>query len=164
MTRDKDFKALVRSRMRRHNESYTTARAALLVGPPSEDRRWRAARREQQLIVARWFDDDQLRALPARRKIRAAVLLEVLSHFVPGSDYPESQVSRRLRRIHPDFACLRRELVGLGYLERSASVYWVCRTPPVRTELERRELPAWEAIWLPAFVAGGTDRIDREAS
>lgn len=161
MTRDKDFKALVRSRMRHRNESYTRARAALLALRSPENAR-QAARRDQQLIIDRWFCNGRLRSIPARRKIRAAVLLEVLSRFVPGTEYPESEASKRLREIHPDFAYLRRELVGLGYLERRAGIYWVCRTSPPRTPQQHHELPAWEEIWLPGFVAR-VDRAERRA-
>jgi len=158
MTQSKDFKALVRNRMRRRNETYTAARAALLALRPPEDTQWHAARCAQQLIVDRWFDEGRLRSMPARRKVRAAVLLEVVSRFMPGFEYPESEVSRTLQQIHPDFAYLRRELVGFGYLERRLATYWVCRTPPNRTAQQRQELPAWEEIWLPEFVARSTRR------
>lgn len=158
MTQGKDFKALVRSRMRQQNESYTAARAVLLVLPPPEDTQWHVARRDQQLIIDRWFVDGRLRSIPARRKVRAAVLLEVLTRFTPGIEYAESEVSRRLQQIHLDFAYLRRELVGFGYLERQSATYWVCRMPPTRTDQQRRELPAWEESWLPGFVAGADRR------
>lgn len=145
MTRHKDFKALVRARMAATGENYTTARSMLAdrTGP---------AAREQQLIVSRWFTAGRLRSIPARRKVRAAVLLEVLTRFEPGVSYPESVVSRRLAELHPDFAYLRRELVAFGYLDRDAGRYQVCRTPPARTDQQRRELPAWEALWLPGFI------------
>lgn len=153
MTRDKDFKALVRRRMRQRNESYTAARVALLALRPPEATRWNVARRDQQLIIDSWFNGGRLRSVPARRKVRAAVLLEVVSRFVPGVVYPEHEVSRRLSQVHLDFACLRRELVGFGYLERLSNRYWVCRAAPARTAQQRRELPTWEELWLPGFVA-----------
>ncbi|SDS05923.1 DUF2087 domain-containing protein [Microlunatus soli] len=164
MTRNKDFKAVVRARMRHTGENYTAARTALAAIPsprvPTQAARTAVARsrmdaaRQQRLIVQRWFVDGRLRAIPSRRKIRAAVLLEVLSRVHPGQLYTEQQISRLLGEIHPDFATVRRELVGLGYLQRRDGRYWVCSEPPVRDDHQRDELPAWEEIWLPRFVAG----------
>lgn len=164
MTEHNDFKALVRARMRSTGESYTVARAALLIMVPVDASRRRAARSQQQMIIDRWFEAGRLRSIPARRKVRAAVLLELLGRFMPGTVYSEYAVSRLLEQAHPDFACLRRELVGLGYLERRAGRYRVCRTPPVRTDQQRRELPAWEEIWLPGFIARGSFRTEEQAS
>lgn len=164
MTRHKDFKALVRARMRSTGERYTVARAALMITIPSDGSQERAARSQQQVIINRWFVAGRLRSMPARRKVRAAVLLEVLRRFAPGTVYSEYAVSRLLAEVHPDFAYLRRELVGLGYLERRSGRYRVPRTPPVRTEQERRELPAWEEIWLPGFMAGASYRYEESAS
>lgn len=165
MTRDKDFKALVRARMRTTGENYLTARSALLAQPPAaavrpddeEQNRtaaWERARRRQQLIVDRWFPDGRLTAIPARRKVRCAVLLEVLTRFRPGRSYPESEVSRRLAQLHEDYAYLRRELVAFGYLTRRDGQYRVAAEPPARTERQRQELPDWERLWLPAYVSG----------
>jgi hypothetical protein len=112
--------------------------------------------------VDRWFTAGRLRAIPARRKVRAAVLLEVLSRFEPGRTYAEPEIRRILEPVHEDFAYLRRELVSLGYLNRDNGVYWVCVIAPMRAEHERRELPAWEEIWLPDFAAKATTfRSDR---
>ena len=166
MTRHKDFKLLVRARMRRTGENYLTARAELLAEPAAEDGAaqgpaYAAARREQQVIIDRWIRDGRLVAIPARRKVRAAVLLEVLSRLEPGRIYPEVELSRRLGRLHEDFAYLRRELVAFGYLQREAGRYWVCTEPPVRLPHQRAELPAWEWIWLPGFIGAAPDSGER---
>lgn len=153
MTRHKDFKALVRARMRETAESFTAARAALRANPPTAPTLRADAVREQRLLVDRWFAAGRLRAIPARRKVRAAILLEVVARFAPGRYYSEYEVNHLLRAVHPDVAYLRRELISLGYLCRRDGRYWVCRTPPLRTDRERRELPAWEGIWLPGFTA-----------
>lgn len=155
MTKNKDFKTVVRARMRRTGESYTAARSALAAIPSPGVARWSDAAGRQRLLVGRWFTDGRLRSIPSRRKIRAAVLLEVLSRFQPGRLYTERQLSRLLQRIHPDFATVRRELVGLGYLERRDGLYWVCDSVPARSDHQRQELPVWEEIWLPTFIATG---------
>lgn len=153
MTRNKDFKAVVRARMQRTGETYTAARAALQeIGTAARERRT-AARREQQEIIDRWLVFGRLAAIPARRKVRAAILLELLTRFAPGEIYPESEVRRILERVHEDHAYLRREMVAFGYLQRDAGQYWVTPSAPVRTDQQRRELPTWEEVWLPDYVA-----------
>ncbi len=151
MTKASDFKGRVRARMRVTGEPYTTARAAVLAEPPPD--RQRLAQREQERIVARWFDNGRLRSIPARRKVRVAVLLEILSRFTPGEILTEPELGVRLSQVHPDVAHLRRELVGYGYFSRRDGQYRVSTEPPARTPAQRRELPAWERIWLPRFLA-----------
>lgn len=155
MTQDSDLKNRVRERMARTGENYTTARAALLATPPPASAGEPSdAAREQQRLVQRWFVDGRLRDIPARHKVRVAVLLEVLTRFQRGRVHTEREVSDILREVHPDFAYLRRELVEHGYLTRAGGQYRVADHMPERTPLMRAELPAWEAEWLPGFLSG----------
>ena len=159
MTRDSDFKQVVRARMAETGETYTVARAVIeqQAPPPAaaELAAYDAARSEQERLVARLFTDGRLERIPAKRKTRAGVLLEVLSRFAPGRDYSEPEVNDVLLEVHEDFAYLRRELVNYRYLERADGVYRVVAVAPERARIEVQEIPAWEAVWLPGFVAGG---------
>ena len=148
MTRDSDFKQVVRARMAETGETYTVARAAL------EREAYDAARAEQERLVGRLFTDGRIERVPAKRKVRAAVLLEVVSRFEPGRDYREREVNEVLLGVHEDFAYLRRELVTYHYLERADGRYRTAARAPERSAVERQEIPAWEAHWLPAFLAG----------
>lgn len=56
--------------------------------------------------------------------------------------------------VHEDFAYLRRELVNYHYLEREAGRYRTVAQAPVRSAVERQEIPAWEAHWLQGFLDG----------
>ncbi|HEV2796423.1 MAG TPA: DUF2087 domain-containing protein, partial [Nocardioides sp.] len=103
MTRDSDFKQVVRARMAETGEGYTAARAAL------QQEAYDAARTEQERLVGRLFTDGRIERVPAKRKVRAAVLLEVVSRFEPGREYAEKEVNEVLRSVHEDFAYLRRE-------------------------------------------------------
>jgi hypothetical protein len=136
VTQDRDFKRVVRARMARTGETYTAARAALEHRAPevgvTQDPPFDAARREQERLVARLFRDGRLAQIPAKRKKRAGALLGV----------------------HPDFAYLRRELVNYRYLERADGRYRVATQAPERTTMQLQEIPAWEAVWLPGFLAG----------
>jgi hypothetical protein len=145
-------------------ETYTAARAALeqqappMSAPPpgpTDGTAYDAARREQQRLVDRLFKDGRLAQIPAKRKNRAGALLEVLTRFEPGRVYSEPEVNAVLLGVHPDFAYLRRELVNYHYLERAEGRYRVVTQAPTRTPLERQEIPAWEGVWLPEFLASG---------
>lgn len=150
MTRDSDFKRVVRARMAETGESYTTARALVFEKDAAA---YDAARSEQERLVARLFTDGRLAQIPAKRKTRAGALLEVLARFEPGRDYSEPEVNEVLLGVHEDFAYLRRELVNYRYLERSHGVYRVVAVAPERARIEVQEIPAWEALWLTGFLA-----------
>lgn len=152
MTRNSDFKQVVRARMSETGEGYTAARAAL--ESESRQQAYDAARAEQERLVARLFADGRIERVPAKRKVRAAVLLEVVSRFEPGREYAEKEVNEVLLGVHEDFAYLRRELVNYHYLEREDGRYRTAGRPPERAPVERQEIPAWEAHWLPGFLAG----------
>ncbi|GAA1911080.1 DUF2087 domain-containing protein [Nocardioides hwasunensis] len=148
MTRNSDFKQVVRARMAATGEGYTAARAAL------HREAYDAARAEQERLVGRLFTDGRIERVPARRKVRAAVLLEVLSRFEPGRDYSEKEVNEVLLGVHEDFAYLRRELVNYHYLEREDGRYRTAAHAPERSATQRQEIPAWESHWLEGFLTG----------
>lgn len=158
MTKHSDFKQVVRARMAQTGESYTAARAALEVSPAPRETAYDAAhetaRADQVRLVGRLFTDGRIERVPARRKARVAVLLEVVSRFEPGRVYTEREVNEVLLGVHEDFAYLRRELVNYRYLEREDGRYRTAAQAPVRAEVEHQEIPAWEAHWLPGFLAG----------
>lgn len=109
---------------------------------------------EQARHVRIFFDGPRLRSIPAKRKARVSVLLELLRRFEPGRRYRESEVNAILREAHDDVAFLRRELVDYRYLSREAGVYWVSTEPPVRDANESQEVPAGEADWVGMLVRG----------
>ena len=148
MTRDSDFKQVVRARMAETGEGYAASRAAL------EQEAYDAARAEQERLVGRLFTDGRIERVPAKRKVRAAVLLEVVSRFEPGREYSEREVNEVLLGVHEDFAYLRRELVNYHYLEREDGRYRTAARAPQRAAIERQEIPDWEAQWLEGFLAG----------
>jgi hypothetical protein len=164
VTRDRDFKQVVRARMAHTGETYTAARTALEQQrrpavsnspAPTTQSSYDAARRDQERLVGRLFDDGRLAQIPAKRKTRAGALLEVLTRFEPGRVYTEPEVNQVLLGVHQDFAYLRRELVNYHYLERADGRYQVVAQAPTRAPIERQEIPDWEAVWLPAFLASG---------
>jgi hypothetical protein len=79
---------------------------------------------DERAILARFFERDRLREIPATRSKRLVVLERVVQVFEPGLRYNESEVSRRLQLFHPDYAALRRYLVDEGLLARADGAYW----------------------------------------
>ena len=154
MTRDSDFKKVVRARMAETGEGYAAARAAVVETRSPHREAYDAARAEQERLVGRLFADGRIARVPARRKVRAAVLLEVVRRFEPGRVYSEREVNDVLLEVHEDFAYLRRELVNYRYLEREDGRYRTAAQAPERAPVEHQEIPAWEAHWLPGFLAG----------
>lgn len=154
MTRDSDFKKVVRARMAETGEGYAAARAAVAETRSPHREAYDAARAEQERLVGRLFADGRIARVPAKRKVRAAVLLEVVRRFEPGRVYSEPEVNDVLLEVHEDFAYLRRELVNYRYLEREDGRYRTAARAPERAPVEHQEIPAWEAHWLPGFLAG----------
>ena len=83
-----------------------------------------------------------------------AVRPKVLTRFEPGRTYTEPEVNEVLRAVHDDVAYLRRELVNYHYLERADGRYRTASGAPERLPHQHQEIPAWEAHWLPGFLAG----------
>lgn len=154
MTKDSDFEQVVRARMAETGETYTAARVAVEADSSPHRVAYDAARSEQERLVARLFTDGRIERVPAKRKVRAAVLLEVLGRFEPGRVYSEPEVNEVLLEVHEDFAYLRRELVNYHYLEREAGRYRTAPQAPQRSAVERQEIPAWEEHWLQGFLTG----------
>ena len=83
--------------------------------------------------------DGSLREIPSQRKKRAVILRHILQAFQPDRRYSEAQVDEILARFHDDTTMLRRELIGLGWMEREDSVY--------RRAGEARRLDGRSAGW-----------------
>lgn len=70
--------------------------------------------------------DGSLKTIPAQRKKLDAILRYVVKAFEVGKRYNEKKVNEILGGYHEDTASLRRELVGVGLMQRESdgSAYW----------------------------------------
>ncbi|MDZ8189796.1 MAG: metalloregulator ArsR/SmtB family transcription factor [Nostoc sp. ChiSLP02] len=83
-------------------------------------------------VLKNYFDGDisdedsvqRLKEIPASRKKRLVILKWLANKFEIGVQYPERAVNDILKRYHPDYATLRRELIGYQLMERENGVYW----------------------------------------
>lgn len=66
----------------------------------------------------------RLKEIPASRKKRLVVLKWLASKFDLEVNYSECDVNDILKRYHPDYATLRRELVMNQLMQRDNGVYW----------------------------------------
>lgn len=165
MTRDAELKAMVRARMGRTGENYTTAREAVLrqpsparpasksVADSAADKTGDSAAEKvadpaADKAVRSFVDEDRLRSIPTKRRARAAVLMHLLLRFERGRDYPEPEVNEILRTAHADISTLRRELVDYRWLRRADGIYRVADEVPERSANELQEVPADEAARL----------------
>lgn len=75
-------------------------------------------------LTDRWFDaSGRLKAMPAQRAKRRAVIDRIADRFESGRSYKESEVNELLRQVFDDVAYLRRELVAEKILRRSRGIY-----------------------------------------
>lgn len=78
----------------------------------------------ERKVLEDFFEGERLKEIPASRKKREVVLRWLAGRFETERRYPESLVNEVIGRHHPDFATLRRELVGLKLMAREHGVYW----------------------------------------
>jgi len=81
----------------------------------------------ERKVLSTYLIDNQLSKIPDTRKKRDVILKWLVTHFDVGVHYTEMQVNAIIKRVHPDCATLRRELVSNKLMQRADSVYW--RTP-----------------------------------
>lgn len=74
-------------------------------------------------VLATFFRFGRLVSIPAQLKKRQVILEQIAEAFEPGRAYTEREVSLVLLDFHDDVAALRRGLVELGLLTRSAGIY-----------------------------------------
>ncbi len=68
----------------------------------------------------------RLTAFPAQQKKEEAILRHIVKVFAPGQRYSEKEVNAMLSQFNEDTARLRRDLVGLGFMQREGGggAYW----------------------------------------
>lgn len=78
----------------------------------------------ERKVLRDFLNGDELKEIPASRKKRLVILKWLADKFEWSKEYPESQVNEIIGRHHPDFATLRRELIGNRFMTREHGVYW----------------------------------------
>jgi hypothetical protein len=68
--------------------------------------------------------EGRLKAFPAQRKKRRAILVWLVRQFEEERRYRESEVNEIIERRHHDREIFRRELIGYQMMARKDGVYW----------------------------------------
>jgi hypothetical protein len=76
------------------------------------------------VMLGNFMRDGRIVTMPAKRSKRIVLLNHVAQLFDVGVRYSESEVNRRLRNMHDDYAALRRYLVDEEFLSRAGGEYW----------------------------------------
>src|SRR5262249_52653938 len=84
----------------------------------------------ERKVLRDFFAGDRLKEIPAQEKKRLVILRWLADQFEWGRNYSEREVNLLLKRFHPDFASLRRSLIGHRFMEREHGVYWRTRREP----------------------------------
>jgi DNA-binding transcriptional ArsR family regulator len=75
-------------------------------------------------VLKNFLSGEILMEIPASRKKRLVILKWLVRFFEMGVTYPEHKVNEIIQRHHPDYATLRRELIGYQMMQRENGFYW----------------------------------------
>jgi len=75
-------------------------------------------------VLKSFLSGETLIEIPASRKKRLVILKWLARQFELGETYPDRKVNQIIQRHHPDYATLRRELIGYQMMQRDKGLYW----------------------------------------
>ena len=94
---------------------------------------------EERKILQSFFDGQRLKEIPVAHKKKLVVLRWLTLRFEEDKTYPEREVNEILKRHHPDFATLRRDLVDFGFMYRQDGIYWRLPLPALAERLQQAD-------------------------
>jgi predicted transcriptional regulator len=75
-------------------------------------------------VIQTYIKGERLKEIPSSRKKRLVILKWLANKFEVGVQYPERTIDEILKRYHPDFANLRRELISYHLIQQKDGIYW----------------------------------------
>ncbi|PLZ98181.1 ArsR family transcriptional regulator [Fischerella thermalis CCMEE 5268] len=76
-------------------------------------------------IIQTYTEGERLKEIPSSRKKRLVILRWLANKFEVGVQYSESTIDEILKRYHPDFGNLRRELISYNLIQKKDGAYYV---------------------------------------
>lgn len=76
-------------------------------------------------IIQTYTEGERLKEIPSSRKKRLVILRWLANKLEVGVQYSESTIDEILKRYHPDFSNLRRELISYNLIQKKDGVYYV---------------------------------------
>ncbi|CAH0121388.1 hypothetical protein PAE9249_03916 [Paenibacillus sp. CECT 9249] len=107
------------------------------TGFAPEERSEKNVKLRQSVLRSFLASDGTLKQIPAQLKKKLIVLEYLVSGLEMGQKYKEREINEWIKKVHPDFATIRREFVMHHYMYRENDMY----------ELNPREMWAkWEDL------------------
>lgn len=92
------------------------------------DDRFNITDKEKAQVISNYMNENgALKTYPSKEKKKIIVLEEIAKNFSKGKHYSEKEINRIIKRIHEDYATIRRALIEYGFLDRNntGTDYWV---------------------------------------
>lgn len=67
--------------------------------------------------------------MPAQLKKRIIIYREIFARFDPSRTYAEKEVNAIISEVHEDYCTVRRDFIGMGWMQRSGGIYSVNPDP-----------------------------------
>jgi hypothetical protein len=67
--------------------------------------------------------------MPAQFKKRIIVYREIFKRFDPKRVYTEKEINTIISEVHEDYCTVRRDFIGLGWMQRKNGIYTVNPDP-----------------------------------
>jgi hypothetical protein len=78
----------------------------------------------ERSVLSSFFEGERLKEIPANLRKRHVILAWLVERFDRDTRYHEREVNEIIKRHHPDYAALRRELIDHRYMQRENGIYW----------------------------------------
>ncbi|HET7228447.1 MAG TPA: metalloregulator ArsR/SmtB family transcription factor [Longimicrobium sp.] len=112
------FYALCADRLQQLSRDLVTPEKVTSLAEHADTGAW------ERKVLQTYLQGERLTKIPDVRKKRDVILVWLADRFEHGRRYAEREVNEIIGRSHPDFATLRRELIGARLMARESGVYW----------------------------------------
>ncbi len=114
----------------------------------------------EQKVLRDFFENGRLKQIPSYRKARSVILRWLAEQFELGHTYSERELNETIMRYHPDYATLRREMIGAKLIQREQvngqNHYWRTQQP------EDTAVPAQSASPAPKAQSSSGDKEEKQ--
>jgi hypothetical protein len=78
-------------------------------------------------VVRDYSENGRLKQIPIKQSKLLAIVRWLVLQFEPNRFYTEQEVNEIIKPIHEDYASLRRDMIGFGFLRRepAGTKYWL---------------------------------------
>lgn len=77
----------------------------------------------EEKVISHFFEYGQLKKIPSQLKKREIVIGYIASKFAFNEEYSEKQVVAEITAMHEDYCTIKRDLIGMGYLQDLGGKY-----------------------------------------